>query len=252
VSDPAGWIPAYRRLFEPGNSLAPTKRDPASHVHAWLDLCQMATWQPRETLHSGTLQRGELVVSLRTLADRWKWNYLKVRRFIAVIQECRKIDTLRETPDGTVYRIVSYDTYAIGGDDERNSERNRDETAMKQEVEVKKETRKKKPLPEVVEVFEYWASERKRILNLNGGPPPVLSASRSSKINARLGEGYDVATLKRAVDGCLASDFHVEGGHTDIELICRDQKHVEQFLIRLGQSQNGNGQHANPKARGRL
>ena len=35
--------------------------------------------------------------------------------------------------------------------------------------------------------------------------------------------------LKEAIDGCLASPFHLAGGHLDIELICRDQQHVERY-----------------------
>ena len=30
--------------------------------------------------------------------------------------------------------------------------------------------------------------------------------------------------------GCLGNAFNVEKGHVDIELICRDQKHIEQYM----------------------
>lgn len=250
-----GYFHAWRKAFDPKHWLAPTKAAPASRLHAWLDICQTATHQ--DIRHRDTdLKRGEVVLSVRHLAERWRWSKSRVSRFIRELEARTAIETVSGTPYGTVYLVVNYDTYAGSvdavRDSERDTKRDTSGTPAGQEQEQKNKRTTKKPLPEVVEVFDYWASERKRVLNLNGGPQPVLSAARSSKINARLGEGYDVATLKRAVDGCLASDFHLEGGHTDIELICRDQKHVEQFLIRLGQSQNGNGQHANPKARGRL
>ena len=100
------------------------------------------------------------------------------------------------------------------------------------ETETETETDKRLLVGAVREVFEYWVVRRKVALNLNGGPPPVLSAKRSAKIVARMDEGYDVPALKEAVDGCMGSDFHREGGHTDIELICRDQTKVESFLHR--------------------
>lgn len=80
-------------------------------------------------------------------------------------------------------------------------------------------------------VFDYWAHARHRRLGRNGtGPKQQLTKGRRTKIQARLDEGYTVEDLKRATDAVLASDFHLTGGHTDVELICRDQKHVEQYL----------------------
>ncbi len=145
-----GWIPAYRRVYEPDHWLAPTARDPSCRRDAWFDLLSMAAYQPRETKDSGTIGRGELVASLRTLAKRWKWHRSRVERFVNELEVRTAIGTVRETPDGTVYRIVNYETYAVGDTDERDSERdkNRDsgETAARQEGEVKKGRTKKTTL----------------------------------------------------------------------------------------------------------
>lgn len=141
------WIPAYRAIFDPDHWLAPTKWYPASKRDAWLDLCQMATWQTRETASSGTIQRGEFVASMRTLAGRWKWSKDAVNRFIFSLKSRTAVETVRETPDGIVYRIVNYDTYAVGAD--TRCDTNRDTTcdsgatAARQEEEVKKENKKK-------------------------------------------------------------------------------------------------------------
>lgn len=81
-------------------------------------------------------------------------------------------------------------------------------------------------------VFRYWAEERHRALGRNGtGPKQVPTKRRLAKIRARLEEGYEPAELRRAIDGVLASEFHVTGGHTDIELICRDQAHVDRYAL---------------------
>lgn len=85
-------------------------------------------------------------------------------------------------------------------------------------------------------VFKYWAEERHRVLGLNGeGPKQVPTKRRLAKIRARLEEGYTPAELRSAIDGVLASEFHLAGGHTDIELICRDQAHVERYIRRAPQ-----------------
>lgn len=134
-----GWIPAHRKIYEPGHWLAPTKRDPSCRRDAWLDLCQMATYQERETARAGVLQRGEIVASLRTLGKRWCWSKDRVKRFMSDLEVRTAIETVRETPDGTVYRIVSYDTYVSRPEDERDTqsdtERDRSETEARQEQE---------------------------------------------------------------------------------------------------------------------
>ena len=82
----------------------------------------------------------------------------------------------------------------------------------------------------ISEVFEYWEGERRRVLGRKSTVAMKATNARLSKVRARLGEGYTTSALKRAVDGCLGNAFNVERGHVDIELICRDQKHVEQYL----------------------
>lgn len=111
------WTPIYDRLFDPGHHLA---KGPACRRWAWLDLCHMARWEDRVRLIRGRpihLKRGELVASLRYLAERWQWSVKKVRVFIETLEDpaVRKLESVRETPKGTVYRVVAYDEYANPG-----------------------------------------------------------------------------------------------------------------------------------------
>jgi len=159
VSD--GWVPAHRKVFETDHWLAPSKRDPASRLHAWLDLCQMATHQPRETALSGVLKRGELVVSVRTMGRRWKWSKSRVQRFASDLEARTAIEPVRGTPDGTVYRVVAYDTYAVGEkatrDTQRDTERDTSGTEAGQE-QAQKHTRRTEYTPS----FEVvWGTHRK-------------------------------------------------------------------------------------------
>jgi hypothetical protein len=78
-------------------------------------------------------------------------------------------------------------------------------------------------------VFDYWRTARAEAMGKTGGPPMRKTQARISKINARLTEGYSVEQLQEAIDGCLGNDYNVEGGFTDIELICRNQPKVEQY-----------------------
>jgi len=138
----AGWIPAYRQMYKSDHWLAPTPTDPANRRDAWCDLLQMATHKPRQTSDpSVNLERGQLVVSLRTLAKRWCWHYSTVNRFLKELKTRTAIETVSETALGTVYLVVNYDKFAVSSEAERNSERNTErnsgETAAKQEQEVK-------------------------------------------------------------------------------------------------------------------
>ncbi|HAV3588544.1 TPA: DUF1376 domain-containing protein [Acinetobacter baumannii] len=84
---------------------------------------------------------------------------------------------------------------------------------------------------EIQEVFEFWR------VTFNKNDRTVLSNDRKNKIKARLKEGYTSQDLKQAVIGCSKSSFHIEKNFTDIELICRSAKHVDQFLANAGSSQ---------------
>lgn len=72
------------------------------------------------------------------------------------------------------------------------------------------------------EVFEFWRTTFGRNGNVRFTP------ERRRAVKARL-KDYSVDDLKRAVLGCAGSQFHRDGGHTDLTLICRNGSKVEQF-----------------------
>lgn len=79
------------------------------------------------------------------------------------------------------------------------------------------------------EVFAYW----QQVLN---HPTAKLDAKRSKAIKGRLADGYSVADLCQAIDGCKADPFS-QGQNDrntvfdDIELICRDGPKVDKFRM---------------------
>lgn len=120
-----------------------------------------ATHQQYETANAGTLERGEFVASLRKMGDLFCWSKDRVKRFLSDLEVRTAIETVRETPDGTVYRIVNYDTYAIGSDSERDtmrdSERDRSETEARQEQEQKNRKTDNKPPRRKSQLPDDWA-----------------------------------------------------------------------------------------------
>ena len=85
--------------------------------------------------------------------------------------------------------------------------------------------------PQLVDqVYQYWCfvmrPGRKRV--------PALDAKRYLKVAAAVSD-YGVDDCRRAIRGFAASDFHMGRNkqnkrYDDLELIFRDQDHVERFL----------------------
>ncbi len=82
---------------------------------------------------------------------------------------------------------------------------------------------------DVLSVFDYWQARRSELPNTKKAKP---TDRRLSKVRARLRDGHTVEDLKLAVDGCLSNEFNVNGGYIDLELICRDDAHVTQYITK--------------------
>lgn len=77
-------------------------------------------------------------------------------------------------------------------------------------------------------IFEFWKSvfERPNRTKLEG--------KREKAIKARLKEGYQVDEIKSAIINVSKSQWHIDNGQTDIELICRDQSHLDRYIAMGG------------------
>lgn len=83
------------------------------------------------------------------------------------------------------------------------------------------------PNGDVGVVFAYWKE-------IHGHPKARLDDKRKRLLAHALKE-YPPEDLKRAIDGCKLSPHHQGKNdkgtvYDDIELICRDSKHIEQFI----------------------
>jgi len=108
------FIPINRRVFE--HPFWNEKRE-YSKFEAWIDLLKSARFDEGEdsmivSNQTVVWSRGEMVASLRFLAERWQWSKKKVDNFMKRLESDKSIT--RRTAKGTVQTIVTickYDTY---------------------------------------------------------------------------------------------------------------------------------------------
>ena len=139
-----GYIKIPRDLFASAEWLATRV---FGKVDAQLDLLQLATYTEERIIRckSGdvTLRRGQLLTTMRALADRWGWSAASVHRFLSSLREVREgcIRVLIETTptDGkTLITIVDYDRWEY-------EDETRFETQNETTTETADETRNETP-----------------------------------------------------------------------------------------------------------
>ena len=91
---------------------------------------------------------------------------------------------------------------------------------------------------EALEIFTYWKSVMKK----NGSTK--ATSGRINKIKARLKEGYEIAYIKKAIDGNRKSPHHQGKNdsrtkYNDITLICRSGEKLESFHDMLSNPSSG-------------
>ncbi len=107
-----GFIKLSRKAFS--GELWALKRT-FSDWEAWIDLIQYARFEPNVGSHnvgvaSIELRRGQLVGSIRFLAQRWSWGEKKVRVFLSYLRKNNMVTT--ETVNGhTVITLLNYSKY---------------------------------------------------------------------------------------------------------------------------------------------
>tara|TARA_A200000113_G_scaffold127453_1_gene114695 strand:- start:1049 stop:1933 length:885 start_codon:yes stop_codon:yes gene_type:complete len=83
---------------------------------------------------------------------------------------------------------------------------------------------------QVLEVYEHWMHKMHK-----NPKTTLLSPKRKRCIQARIKDGYALEDIKRAIDMCALSAFHMGSNdnkkqYNDIELICRNSEKLEFFL----------------------
>lgn len=248
----SGWIKLHRKIqdhwlfsfSEPDKALA------------FIDLVLSASYQDCTLMIKGRtyqVKKGQFLVSQVTLQKRWKWSQNKVGRFLKLLKNERMLDV--ETDERTsIITICNYSDYQDGERTnerpneragERSGERATDDQTddIKRNKELKEgEELKKKDICQQTDdcqtVFDYWCE----VMGKSGNAK--LTTKRKNAVIKRLAEGYTVAHIKQAIDGCKRSPFHMGQNenktvYDDLELICRDGGNLEKFALNVGAVQNG-------------
>jgi hypothetical protein len=105
--------------------------------------------------------------------------------------------------------------------------RGRGESRLKQQ-----QRRKAAGIPEheITEVYEHWI----QVMRPGKKRVPQLDEKRRLKVASAIAD-YGVEDCKSAINGCALSEFHMgrnkfKKRYDDLELILRDQDHIERFL----------------------
>ncbi|HEV3074704.1 MAG TPA: hypothetical protein VHB47_09835 [Thermoanaerobaculia bacterium] len=80
-----------------------------------MDLRQLAAWAPHERHIGGTrvrLDRGDVLLSLRQAATRWRWSTGRIQRFLRILIEMGYLTKQERTADGDIYHLETPETSA--------------------------------------------------------------------------------------------------------------------------------------------
>lgn len=118
-----GYIIVPRGLFDAAEW---RKKRVFGRIEAQLDLLYLASYVDGRVIHctSGdvTLRRGQLLTTMRTLAERWSWSPTSVHRLLSSLRQPKQgeirieIETQIETGK-TLITIIGYDSWAIYDDE---------------------------------------------------------------------------------------------------------------------------------------
>lgn len=105
-----GWIKLHRQILDCDLWLTD---EPFSMGQAWIDLLLRANHQDKEMIFDYktiTVGRGQLITSVRKLADRWKWGNQKTLKFLRLLEEMKMIEKQSDNRR-TLLTIVNYTIY---------------------------------------------------------------------------------------------------------------------------------------------
>jgi hypothetical protein len=124
-----------------------SERRSFSKAEAWLDLLQIAAFKPTKRIVRDKLlpiEEGEIIASLRYLAERWMWNKDKVGQFLALLESDRMIR--RSSRQGeSVISLTRYKDYARSLDAGPDTETDRGQTEARQRPDKEEEGKEGKP-----------------------------------------------------------------------------------------------------------
>ncbi len=123
-----GWIALHRRLLD-CELWINDEDEPFDKRSAWIDLLLRCNHHDKQIIFDNapmTVGRGQLVTSVRKLAERWGWGKNKVLAYLRLLETLNMIERVSDSRK-TVLTIVKYDVYQLqedsNGDTNKDSKR---------------------------------------------------------------------------------------------------------------------------------
>lgn len=93
----------------------------------------------------------------------------------------------------------------------------------------------------ISDIWAEWINQRKEALGIRSRTQKVTWRRVRGVLVALDELGYSVDECKDVIRGCCSRPHNVQGGFLDIELMFRDQQHIELYLHHWRSNGNGNG-----------
>lgn len=242
---PAGHVKLARKAFDADHG-DPWWLEPRvfSRWEAWVDVIQMACFSAYKyvtKLCVLTLERGEFVASRRYLASRWKWTEKRVRHWLQSAEKGARLRAQRETPVGTVYLIVNYDTYQGGvssegpakgppkgqaGAQERSSKNLKAVKALS--ISGADSASLFSPDSTTTEPPSPVATVLARFVALH--PLRRVGDKHAAIVAKALGFGYSPDELCTAIEANASDPWHRQRHKHELSYVLRDVEHIDGFL----------------------
>ena len=106
-----GYIKLHRQIQENGL----WRKRPFSHGQAWIDLLLSASWKETSFWKRGIevkQTRGQVALSIKSLATRWGWTPNKVKRFLKRLKNEHQIEHQSDNVT-TIITILNWDKYQL-------------------------------------------------------------------------------------------------------------------------------------------
>jgi hypothetical protein len=89
------------------------KRERFNRTHAWVDILINANKEDAMDFNNGDeilIKKGELLTSIKSLSEKWKWNYQTVSKFLSLLKKQNLIDYKSDNKK-TILTINNYNQY---------------------------------------------------------------------------------------------------------------------------------------------
>lgn len=208
-------------------------------VTAAVFLGQMIYWHDKAISDLGVYKTSDEITQETGLTYREQSTARKKLSSLGLVTETNKRlehriyfkfhpDVFDEWLDGFILREIPERRKRNSGDDESAIR----ETTKAQFVIHKNTTEITSEITTYINnIFSFWKS------TFNKGDRTKLEGKRERVIKARLNEGYSVDEIKTAIINVSKSQWHIDNGQTDIELICRNQINLDKYLALKPQQQ---------------